>query len=329
MKEVQFIRRNIERWKDTEAVIETAGGQSPDKLADVYIELTGDLAFAQTHFPNSRITVYLNNLASALHNEIYRYKREKWSRVLTFWTQEVPDIMWKERKLLLASFLIFILSVLVGIVSTLGDETFPRLILGSDYMDMTMENIRKGTPMAVYDSDNESKMFLGITINNIMVSFNIFISGIFTSFCPGFLLMQNGIMVGTFTTFFYQQGMLGESLLAIMLHGTLELSSIVVSGAAGLAMGNGWLFPGTYSRLSSFRMGARRGLKIVVGTVPLFIIAGFIEGYVTRHTEVPDIVRLSFIVLSALFVIFYFVILPYKRSKDARKKQEDTPLPNT
>lgn len=329
MKEVQFIRRNIERWKDTEAVIETAGGQSPDKLADVYIELTGDLAFAQTHFPNSRITVYLNNLASALHNEIYRYKREKWSRVLTFWTQEVPDIMWKERKLLLASFLIFILSVLVGIVSTLGDETFPRLILGSDYMDMTMENIRKGRPMAVYDSDNESKMFLGITINNIMVSFNIFISGIFTSFCPGFLLMQNGIMVGTFTTFFYQQGMLGESLLAIMLHGTLELSSIVVSGAAGLAMGNGWLFPGTYSRLSSFRMGARRGLKIVVGTVPLFIIAGFIEGYVTRHTEVPDIVRLSFIVLSALFVIFYFVILPYKRSKDARKKQEDTPLPNT
>lgn len=319
MKEVQFIRRNIERWKDTESVVETAGRQSPDKLADVYVELTGDLAFAQTHYPNSRITVYLNNLASALHNEIYRNKREKWSRVLTFWTQEVPDVMWIERRLLLASFVIFMVSVLIGVVSTLGDETFPRLILGSDYMDMTVENIRNGTPMAVYDSDNESSMFLGITINNVLVSFNIFVSGIFTSFCPGLLLMQNGIMVGTFTTFFHQQNMLGEALLAILLHGTLELSSIVVAGAAGLAMGNGWLFPGTYGRLTSFRMGARRGLKIIIGTVPLFIIAGFIEGFVTRHTEIPDAVRLSFILMSAVFVIFYFVVLPYKRNANAKK----------
>lgn len=319
MKEVQFIRRNIERWKDTESVVETAGRQSPDKLADVYIELTGDLAFAQTHYPNSRITVYLNNLASALHNEIYRNKREKWSRVLTFWTQEVPDVMWIERRLLLASFVIFMVSVLIGVVSTLGDETFPRLILGGDYMDMTVENIRNGTPMAVYDSDNESSMFLGITINNVLVSFNIFVSGIFTSFCPGLLLMQNGIMVGTFTTFFHQQNMLGEALLAILLHGTLELSSIVVAGAAGLAMGNGWLFPGTYGRLTSFRMGARRGLKIIIGTVPLFIIAGFIEGFVTRHTEIPDAVRLSFILISAVFVIFYFVVLPYKRNANAKK----------
>lgn len=319
MKEVQFIRRNIERWKDTESVVETAGRQSPDKLADVYIELTGDLAFAQTHYPNSRITVYLNNLASALHNEIYRNKREKWSRILTFWTQEVPDVMWIERRLLLASFVIFMVSVLIGVVSTLGDETFPRLILGGDYMDMTVENIRNGTPMAVYDSDNESSMFLGITINNVLVSFNIFVSGIFTSFCPGLLLMQNGIMVGTFTTFFHQQNMLGEALLAILLHGTLELSSIVVAGAAGLAMGNGWLFPGTYGRLTSFRMGARRGLKIIIGTVPLFIIAGFIEGFVTRHTEIPDAVRLSFILMSAVFVIFYFVVLPYKRNANAKK----------
>lgn len=62
----------------------------PDQLADAYTELTADLAFAQTHFPTSRITIYLNNLASALHNEIYRSKREKWTRIITFWTREVP-----------------------------------------------------------------------------------------------------------------------------------------------------------------------------------------------------------------------------------------------
>ncbi len=315
MKEVQFIRRNIDRWRETEEVVDNAAAQSPDVLADAYVELTSDLAFSRSHYPNSRITIYLNNLASALHNEIYRNKREKWSRVITFWTREVPDVMWEARRLLLASFLIFMVSVLIGVVSTLGDSEFPRVILGDYYVDMTLDNIKKGTPMAVYDGDAETSMFLGITINNIRVSFYAFVSGVLTSFMPAFLLLQNGIMFGSFETFFYLHGLLGESLLAVMLHGTLELSSIVVAGAAGLAIGNGWLFPGTYSRIVSFRRGAKRGLKIVVGTVPLFVLAGFIESFVTRHTDIGDIFRLTVIALSALFVIGYFVVLPYLRNR--------------
>ena len=128
MKEVQFIRRNIDRWRETEEVVDNAAAQSPDVLADAYVELTSDLAFSRSHYPNSRITIYLNNLASALHNEIYRNKREKWSRVITFWTREVPDVMWEARRLLLASFLIFMVSVLIGVVSTLGDSEFPRVM---------------------------------------------------------------------------------------------------------------------------------------------------------------------------------------------------------
>ena len=76
MKEVTFIRRNIDKWKEAEKVVEQATNLSPDRLADVYTDLTADLAFAQTHFPTSRISIYLNNLASALHNKIYQNKRE-------------------------------------------------------------------------------------------------------------------------------------------------------------------------------------------------------------------------------------------------------------
>lgn len=322
MKEILFIRNNIDKWRSVEELIDNVNFEMPDRLAEAYIDLTADLAFAQTHYPHSRITIYLNNLSSSLHNELYRNKREKWSRALTFWTQEVPDVMWKERRLLLISFLIFMVSVLIGVLSTLGDASFPRLILGDGYMDMTLENIAKGKPMGVYGSEEESVMFLGITLNNIMVSFNIFVSGVLTSFMPGYQLFQNGIMVGCFDTFFYQHGLLGESLLATMLHGTLELSAIVVAGAAGLAMGNGWLFPGTYSRIVSFQRGAKRGMKIVVGTVPLFVLAGFIESFITRHTEINDFVRLTVILLSLCFVIFYFIYLPYKRNhyKHASRK---------
>ena len=100
-------------------------------------------------------------------------------------------------------------------------------------------------------------------------------------------------------------------------------AAIIIAAAGGLAIGNGWLFPGTYSRLVSFRRGAKRGLKIVAGTVPVFILAGFIEGFATRHTEVPDALRLAFILLSLAFVIGYFVILPQIRHRQRKKNAKD------
>ena len=313
MKEVTFIRRNIDKWKEAEKVVEQATNLSPDRLADVYTDLTADLAFAQTHFPTSRISIYLNNLASALHNKIYQNKREKWTRIITFWTQEIPQIMYDARRELLVSFIIFTVSVLIGAVSAASDLDFVRLILGNGYVDMTLDNIANGEPMAVYNGSSEVPMFLGITLNNIMVSFYCFAMGILTSFGTGYMLFNNGVMIGAFQMFFFQHGLLGESMLAISLHGTLEIWSIIVAGAAGLALGNGWLFPGTYSRLESFKRGAKRGVKIVVGTIPIFIMAGFIESFITRHTELPDILRLGLILISLAFIIFYYIYLPNKK----------------
>lgn len=312
MKEAIFVKQNVVQWQQTEMLLDGAEAESPDVLADAYILTTSDLAFAQTHYPQSRTTQYLNALAFALHNTIYRYKREPASRLLTFWTREVPLTMWQARRELLISFIIFTVSMFIGVVSTLGDSDFPRVILGDDYVDMTLENIAHGEPMAVYDSDNESTMFLGITLNNVWVSFRIFALGVLTSFGTGYGLLSNGVMVGAFQTFFIQEGLGWSSFLAIWLHGTLEISSIIVAGAAGLALGNGWLFPGTYGRMASFRRGARRGLKIIIGTVPIFVCAAFIEGFLTRHTEWPDALRLVIILLSFLFVVFYFVLLPQR-----------------
>lgn len=321
MKEITFIRSNFDKWRHIESVVENAQHEAPDDLADCYVDLTSDLAFAQTHYPQSRLTLYLNTLASALHNEIYRNKREKWSRLWTFWLREVPHTMYRERCALLASFLIFLVSMGIGIISQYADKEFVRIILGDYYVDMTLENIAKGEPMAVYSGGGEYASFLAITINNIQVAFYTFIMGLFTSIGAGLMIFRNSIMLGAFETFFYQHGLLSTSLLAVFLHGTLEISAIIVAGAAGLVMGNGWLFPGTWSRLRSFQRGAKRGLKIVVGTVPLFVVAGFVEGFFTRHTEYPDLLRLSFILLSLAFVLFYYVYYPFKLyHNDANRK---------
>ncbi|MBP5258444.1 MAG: stage II sporulation protein M [Prevotella sp.] len=312
MKEVQFIRRNIEKWRNVEQAVSAASTQSPDTLADVYTDLTADLAFAQTHYPESRITEYLNDLALELHNEIYRNKKEKYSRIITYWTREVPQTMWEARRLLLVSLTVFIVTIGIGALSTFNDAEFARLILGDGYVDMTLHNIQNGNPMGVYGNDSEGSMFIDITLNNIGVSFMVFVLGIFTSVMSMVSLMYNGIMVGVFESFMYQQNHFWDAFLAINMHGVFELTAIVISGAAGLSLGNGMLFPGTYSRLRSFRMGAKRGMKIVIGTVPVFVVAGFIESFITRHTEWPDMVRLSFIIMCTAMVLFYYVYLPYK-----------------
>ena len=312
MKQLLFIRHNFEMWEDMEKAVEDTNSLSPDETANMYIELTSDLAFAQTHYAGSRIELYLNRLAAALHNEIYRNKREKWSRLITFWTHELPLTLYQERRLLLCSLIITLVSTFIGAVSQWADPEFCRVILGDSYVDMTLENIKNGTPMAVYNSDEENEMFLAITLNNIGVSFLAFAAGLLTCLGTGLILLQNGIMLGAFETFFAQHGLFWESVLAVFLHGTLEISAIIVAGAAGIALGNGFVFPGTYPRLTAFRRGAKRGLKIVVGTMPIFILAAFIEGFVTRHTDIADELRAAFILLSLAFVIFYFVVWPQK-----------------
>lgn len=319
MKEFTFLRNNLERWQHLEQVVGNAKNESPDTLAEAYTILTSDLAFAQTHYPDSRITIYLNKLCADLHNTIYGTKREPWSRLWHFWSREVPQTMYDNRRLLLASFIIALVSTAIGIISQLLDPEFCRVILGNGYVDMTLQNIEDGKPMAVYNSGASSSMFLGITINNIWVSFTMFASGVLTSIATAVSLFMNMVMLGCFETFFAQHGLLVESLLAVFLHGTLEISAIIIAAAAGFAIGNSWLFPGTYSRLESFKRGAVRGLKIVVGTIPVFIVAGFIESYITRHTEIPDGIRLTIIILSLAFIIGYFVILPIKLNSKRKK----------
>ena len=323
MKEISFIRQNIAKWKNLETVVDSSSTQDPGRLADAYTEITTDLSFSRSHYPRSRITIYLNNLASALHNALYKNKKETSSRILRFWTTEVPLVMYESRRELLYSFLVFILSAAIGCISTLNDELFPRLIMGNAYMDMTMRNIANGDPMGVYGHTSPLLMFFMITINNIQVSFVVFALGIFTGFGTGWALFRNGIMIGAFQTFFFQQNLGMESMLAVWLHGTLEISAIIIAGAAGFALGNGWLFPKTYSRGYAFRQGAKRGLKIVVGTTPVFIIAGFIESFLTRHTEMPNMIRGSFILLCAAFVIYYYIYLPKQVNDNAISKPQN------
>ena len=321
MREAAFVKQNERRWESFESMLRQPHQTNPDRLADYFVQLTDDLAYAQTHYPRSNTTVYLNNLAAKVHQAIYRNKKEDRSRILTFWKDELPRLYYEARRPLLYAFLIFTLSGLVGALSAAHDDTFVRLILGDAYVNMTLSNIERGDPMAVYKGMHQSDMFFAITFNNIRVSFMAFAMGLLLSVGSGLIMFYNGVMLGAFQYFFYQKGLLLTSFLTIWIHGTLEISAIVLAGAAGLVMGNSILFPGTYPRMESFRRGARRGLKMVIGLVPVFVAAGFLESFVTRLTEWPAFVKLIIIGLSAFFIIYYFVIYPTQRTAHGNRPE--------
>ena len=318
MREAFFIKRNKARWEEFESIAKSRSQAQPDKLADLFIQVTNDLSFAQTQYPTSRVTKYLNGLATLLHLGIYKNKREESSRFVTFWKYEVPAIMVEAHKPMLYSFVIFMVAGVMGLVSTLYDDRFVRLILGDGYVNMTLENIRNGNPTAVYESMDEGMMFLSITLNNIFVSFKVFVFGMLATIGCGFYLFYNGLMVGTFMTFMGSEGELSQALPVIMLHGTIELTSIVIAGGAGFLLGNSFLFPGTYPRLTSFKMGAIKGMKIVVGLVPFFIVAGFIESFVTRYAFMHWSLKLAIIGGSAGLMIWYFILYPINLKKNGR-----------
>ena len=323
MKEVQFIKNNSERWREVELFLsKKTSFHDPDKLAELFIQLTDDLSYSKTFYPQSKTTQYLNSLTSKLHQSVYKNKKEKRSRIISFWKYELPEIFFARRKELLISFIVFFIAIVIGIVSSEGDTGFVRLILGDSYVNMTQENIKNDDPLAVYKQMNGVDMFMGITFNNIRVSFYAFMAGLLLSVGTILLLLYNGIMLGTFHHLFYTQDLLFKSLSIVWIHGTLEISSIIIAGAAGLILGNSILFPKTYTRRQSFLISAKDGVKIIIGLIPLFIVAGLLESFVTRFTQMPIIINLTIILSSLSFIIWYVIIYPLKLSK--REKNEFT-----
>ncbi|APU08925.1 hypothetical protein A5M85_01055 [Cellulophaga lytica] len=322
MREAAFVKQNKDKWTTFESVLAKKTEIDPNKLSDLYIEITDHLSYAKTFYPGSNTAFFLNSLASEAHQKIYKTKKEPKNRIISFWKTEFPTLFYHNRRELLIAFLVFTFFCAVGVFSAANDGDFVRSFLGDGYVNMTLENIANDDPMAVYKQQSEFKMFLGITINNIKVAIMAFIYGILLGIGSLFIMMQNGIMLGSFQYMFYEKGLLWESARTIWIHGTIEISVIIIAGCAGLVLAKGILFPGTYTRLESFKRGTVNGLKIMLSTVPFFIIAGFLEGFVTRHTEMPDWLAIIIITSSLALILYYYVIYPYLLHKKTNHAEQ-------
>ena len=306
MREALFIKQSSKKWKE----YEENKTNDPDELASAFIAITDDLAYAKTFYPKSKTTQYLNGLAASFHQSIYKNKKEKTNRFISFWRYELPLIFYTYRRQLFYSFVFFIIFTLMGVLSAKYDTNFVKLIMGNDYVNMTNDNIAKGDPFGVYKDSSSVAMYLMIAANNTKVAVIFFVLGIFFSIGTLYVSLQNGIMLGSFQYYFFSKGLGLQSVLVIWIHGTLEISSFIIAGAAGLILGNSLLFPKTHTRLVSVKNGAKAGLKITIGIIPVILTAAFFESFVTRHTEMPAWLSIAILASSLVFIIWYVILYP-------------------
>jgi len=198
MQELVFINKNIKRWKKFETLSLKESNYPPDKLAAMFIQITDDLSYCRTFYPGSDTEKYLNALAAKTHYNIYKNKKESGSKLINFWKYDFPLIIYDIRKFIYISLVLFVFSALIGAFSAANDKNFVRSILGDAYVDMTLDNIEKGDPMAVYKQMIQTDMFLAITFNNIKVAFMAFVWGLLIVVGTVYIMISNGVMLGSF-----------------------------------------------------------------------------------------------------------------------------------
>ena len=316
MREVAFIKQNKEKWLEFEHRFSNKDKKNPDDIANLHIKIMNDLVYAQTYYPKSKLTKYLNKLAKNSFDQVYDSKRKSKNPVLYFFLEKVPLLSYQYRKYFYLSFIFFFICFFIGLLSTFNDDSFARQILGNSYVDQTLENIESGDAMAIYKSGSNWGTFIGIYDNNQRVGLNMFLSGLFLGLGTGFYVVINAIMVAVFQAFFYQHNSLFDSLKGIWIHGTYEIFGIIIEAAAGYIIGASILFPGTLKRFESFKIGIRNAFYIFISTIPFTIIAAFLEGYVTRYSNsMPTILCFTIILFSLISISYYYLVLPFVVAK--------------
>ncbi len=315
MREALFIKKNKERWER----ISQQPSPDTDEMAGEFTQLVEDLGYAKSYYPYSKITRFLNAEASKRYLSIYKNRREETNRFITFFKYDLPLTVARHQVVLLICFVLFIIFSLVGFFSARADESFVRNMLGDAYVNSTEQNIESGNPFGIYQTGNSFLMWIGIMINNLGVAFRYFSEGIFLGVLTIKDMIEEGIRLGAFEYMFFSKGYGGLSVLTVMLHGTLELSAIIIAAATGVIIGKSWLFPGTLKRITALKNGAKDGIKIIVGLIPVFMIAAFVEGFVTRYYRMPAALSISILILSLVFIVGYFVIYPIRLQNSIRK----------
>jgi uncharacterized membrane protein SpoIIM required for sporulation len=281
------------------------------ELGALYRLASADLSRARVLKVGEDIRVFLNNLVVKAHNQVYQSRRSRWYDLADFLSVDFPKLVRRYINYVLTAICLFLIPLLVSYCFVLNDIGFAELemvqgqpIVSEDIWQ-TIEQHKLWTDPLENVSPVASSL---IATNNIKVTIMAFVLGITFGFGTAAVLFTNGVLVGTLLGVCRLHGMAEKLLIFIAPHGILELTAIFISGGAGLLMGKALLFPGQWKRFDALKMAAPDALSLFIGCIPLLVIAGLIEGFISPRTDIDGGAKLIVSGATLLLLVHYLLV---------------------
>lgn len=300
----RWLRDRQVYWERLEALLDQVSGRGLRSLTRaelqevglLYRQIAADLAVVREHRGSLDYAEYLNQLLARAHHDIYSSRGRGASAALAFFVDAFPRVFRHNLAACLVSLAIFLGAAALGVGLTYRDPDFKTKILGPEMVE-TIDRRQMWTHSIVAIKPVASSQ---IMTNNMSVALMTFATGVTAGLGTVYLLLFNGLLLGVIGTACAMSGMSLPLWSFVAPHGVLELPAIVIAGGAGLRLAQGLLFPGLLERRESIARGGADGVRLVIGCLPVLVLAGVIEAFVSP-TDLN--ITLKFALAGSLFVL--------------------------
>jgi len=273
------------------------------ELGRIYRRTASDLAIARAESRDPRLINYLNSLVIRAHGRIYRADAQGGRRIREFFSRDFPRTFRRTWRYTATAFAVFCLFGTIAFFGTRHDPDFSEFAGISPYFREVVINHRTHW----WERLNEANQIgsTAIFTNNIRVTFVAFALGAIFGLGTLYVLAFNGASFGAIIALTYRAGIGNDLLLGFVIsHGVIELTCIFIAGGAGLLIGTGLLMPGNLSRGDALKSRGADAVKLIVGCVPLLVVAGIIEGFISPQ-PIPSAIKIGIGVLTGIALYSY------------------------
>lgn len=289
----------------------TLGRSELRELGLLYRQIAADLAALREDPASVHFARYLNQLLARAHNIIYSTRKTSTSTTVEFFRTTYPNIFRKNWNYVLVAMLVFLVAALVGAGLTWQDPDFKLSVLGPKMVE-TIEKREMWTHSIVGIKPLASS---GIMTNNLSVGFATFALGITGGLGTLYEIALNGVLMGVIGMACHMSGMSLKLWEFVAPHGVLELPAIFIAGGAGLRVAAGLLFPGYLPRRESLVRGGNEGVQLLLGSIPILVVAGVIEAFVSPTGLARP---LKFTMAAALFTLLTLYLFTVGKNPSER-----------
>jgi uncharacterized membrane protein SpoIIM required for sporulation len=272
-------------------------------LSSLYRKVSADLSRARTHRVGAVVVEQLTRLTLRSYTQIYQGgRRQNWRDVMAFYRWGFPTLVRETFPYTTVALAIFLAGALIGWWYSWRDPAFLPLVVPSHILHLVKDKgeLWMGSIVGV-----EPLASSAIMRNNISVTIAAFAGGMSAGTWTVFLLWFNGLSIGAIATLVTQYNLAYPFWAFVLPHGSLELPAIFLSGGAGLLLARAILFPGQYRRLDLLKQLGSKAIQIMFGVVPMLVLAGIIEGFLSSSPAVPSSVKYGMgLVLFCGFVLY-------------------------